>query len=240
MLLEVTNLTKFFDGLSAVRDLSFKVEEGEIVGLIGPNGAGKTTVFSLLSGYYKPTSGKVSFKGHNITGIRPSKICKLGLTRTFQIVQPFPTMSVLENIMVGVFCKIPDLRSARARAEEILQVTEMLPIRDRMAESLTLKQWKMLEIAKALGTNPSLLLLDEVLAGLNATETTEALKLIRKVREYGITILMVEHVMQAIMALSDRVIVLQYGEKIAEGTPDEVTKDEAVIKAYLGNDFMTM
>lgn len=238
--LEVKNLTKSFGGLRAVNDLSFEINEGEIVGLIGPNGAGKTTAFNLVSGYYRPDEGQVSFKGENITGLRPSRICRRGVTRTFQKVQPFFAMSVLENIMVGAFSRNNDVKASLKKAEEVLKITEMTLLRDQLGESLTLEQWKRLEIARALATSPSLLLLDEVLAGLNATEVTESLHLIKKIRGQGVTILMVEHVMQAIMALSDRIIVLDYGEKISEGLPDQVTRDEKVIKAYLGEDFLTM
>ena len=239
-LLEVNGLTKSFGGLTAIIDLSFQVREREILGLIGPNGAGKTTAFNLISGYYRPDRGQVFFKGENITGIKPSKICKRGLTRTFQKVQPFLHMTVMENVMVGAFNQCNQTNKAMEMAQEVLEITDMVGIKDRTGESLTLGQWKKLEIAKALSTEPSLLLLDEVLAGLNATEVVDSLQLIRKIRDQGVTILMVEHVMQAIMAISDRIIVLNNGEKIAEGLSQEVTQDEEVIKAYLGVDFLAM
>ncbi|MGA3172903.1 MAG: ABC transporter ATP-binding protein [Syntrophorhabdales bacterium] len=239
-ILDVRGISKAFGGLLAVNDTSFYVNEGEIVGLIGPNGAGKTTVFHLISGYYRPDRGAVFFEEQDITGKRPSKICKLGLTRTFQKVQPFPTMTVLENVLVGCLGRFGRIRDARVKALEVLEITELVKIKDRMGESLTLGQWKLLEIAKALATDPSLLLLDEVLAGMNGAEVMEALILIRQIKDRGVTILMVEHVMQAIMALSDRIVVLANGAKIAEGSPQDVTQNEHVIKAYLGDDFLTM
>lgn len=240
MLLDVRGISKVFGGLLAVSNVSFQVHEGEIVGLIGPNGAGKTTVFNLISGYYRPDRGEVFFKGQRITGQRPSKICRCGLTRTFQKVQPFPNMSVLENVMVGSFSQLNNMKEAREWAREVLEITDLRGIADRMGQSLTPGEWKMLEIARALATNPVLLLLDEVLAGLNATEVTEALRLIRRIKGRGITILMVEHVMEAVMALSDRIVVLANGEKITEGLPQQVTQNEEVIKAYLGDDFLSM
>ena len=237
MLLEVKGLSKNFAGLRAVHHVDFTVEKGEILGLIGPNGAGKTTIFNMISGSLKPNEGRILFKGQDITGLSPPRICLLGITRTFQIVKPLPRLTVLENVMVGVFSKVKDARKARRRALEILEFTEQLPKKDMVASSLTLGEWKKLEVSRALATNPDLLLLDECMAGLNTKEISDAIHLIGKIRERGITIIVIEHVMKAIMSISDRIVVLNHGEKIMEGTPEQVANDPQVIKAYLGEDY---
>ena len=235
-LLVVENLCKTFGGLRAVSNLSFTVQAGSIVGLIGPNGAGKTTVFSLISGFQKPTSGSVSFEGERITALTPDRICYRGLTRTFQIMQSFQKLTTLENVMIGAYVRHPSLAGAKQHA---LTIMEQLGMRDRVGElasSLTLADLKKLEIAKALATTPKLLLLDEVISGLTPTEVDELVGLIRQIRAGGTTIVMIEHVMQAVMALSDSLIVLHHGEMIFGGAPQEAVRNRQVIEAYLGEE----
>jgi branched-chain amino acid transport system ATP-binding protein len=231
MLLEVKGLSKNFAGLRAVHSVDFTVQKGEILGLIGPNGAGKTTIFNMISGSLKPNEGRILFKERDITGLSPPRICLLGITRTFQIVKPLPRLTVLENVMVGVFSKIKDTKKARERALEVLEFTEQLPKKDLVASSLTLGEWKKLEVSRALATSP------ECMAGLNTKEISDAIHLIGKIRERGVTIIVIEHVMKAIMSISDRIVVLNHGEKIMEGTPEQVANDPQVIKAYLGEDY---
>lgn len=235
-LLEVRNLTKSFGGLTAVSDLSFSVAEGEIVGLIGPNGAGKTTTFSLISGFIPPTSGTVIFADKTLTGLKPHQICQLGLTRTFQVVQPFPDMTVLENVMVGAFSRYGRYAEAEAKARQVLERVGLGHKADTLGKELTLLELKRLEIGKALATEPRMLLLDEVAAGLNTVEVEAVLALVRQLSQEGITLLIVEHVMKVVMSLSRRIIVLDFGEKIAEGTPQEVSRNPAVLEAYLGEE----
>lgn len=235
-LLAVENLSKQFGGLTAVHNLSFAVNEGEILGLIGPNGAGKTTTFNLVSGFLVPTSGRIFFRGQRIDGRKPHEICALGLTRTFQIVQPFPDITVLENVLIGAFSRHPSLGSARRKAREVLEQVGLAHKADTLGKNLTLLELKWLEIAKALATEPRMLLLDEVAAGLNPVEIEEVLALVRKLNAEGVTLLLVEHVMQVIMNLSHRIIVLNFGEKIAEGTPDQISHNPQVLEAYLGEE----
>jgi branched-chain amino acid transport system ATP-binding protein len=236
--LEVINMDKNFGGLTAVSDSSFHVKEGEILGLIGPNGAGKTTIFNLITGFLKPDNGAIIFKGEEIQGLEPHEICKKGVTRTFQSAQTFPHMTTLDNVMVGGFIHDRNIANVRKLAFEILDFTGLNEQKDKTAENLTIGDSRRLEIAKALAVKPSLLLLDEVFAGLNATEMEEVIEIIKQIREKGITVFIVEHVMHAVMSLSDRVIVINYGVKIAEGEPQEVTKNEKVIEAYLGEEYM--
>jgi branched-chain amino acid transport system ATP-binding protein len=239
MLLAVDNVSKRFGGLRALNNVSFAVGEGELIGLMGANGAGKTTLFSLIAGNSRPTSGAISFAGMRIDGQRPDVICRRGIARTFQIVRPMRNLSVLENVMIGALFgarRVAAPEEARARAREILVQVGLEGRVDSAASTLTLAGHKRLEIARALATGPRLLLLDEVIAGLNATEALEAAGLISELRRrHGLTVLMIEHVMAALMRLAERLVVLHHGEVIAEGTPDQVTRDARVIDAYLGS-----
>lgn len=238
MILEAKGLTKNFGGLLAVKNVDFKVNKGEILGLIGPNGAGKTTIFNMIGGYFKPTRGSIYFKGIEITKMSPPQICRLGLTRTFQLVKPLPQMTVIENVMVGAFNRVKDPIEARKRAIEILEFTGQIDKKDMKAANLPHGDRKKLEISKALATQPELLLLDECMAGLNSYEILDAIELIKKIRNKGITLIVIEHVMRAIMSISDRIMVLNHGEKIMEGTPEEVANHPEVIKAYLGEGYV--
>jgi branched-chain amino acid transport system ATP-binding protein len=233
-LLEISGLTKRFGGLLAVSQFDLAVEAGEIVGLIGPNGAGKTTVFHLIAGFHAPTSGEIRFKGASLVGAKPHAICRRGLTRTFQIVQPFAGLTVIENVMVGAFNRERDAEAARRSAQEIVDFVGLGRRRDAPARSLTLSDRKRLEIARGLATRPELLLLDEAMSGLNPTEIEAIIGLIRRIHARGVSLLIIEHVMQAIMALSHRLVVLHHGEKLAEGSPAAVASDRRVIEAYLG------
>ena len=233
-LLTVQNLTKKFGGLTAVHDFSLSVEEGEILGMIGPNGAGKTTAFNMISGYYSPNEGNVTFEGREITGNRPDVICKLGLARTFQIVKPFAQLSVLDNVMVGAYNRTNNNNEARQRSMEILDFLGMNDMTHQLAGSLSVAGRKRLEIARVLATEPKMILFDEAMAGLRSRETDEIIELVRQISKQGVALLLVEHVMKVIMSLSDRIVVIHHGEKIAEGEPGEIVNNKAVIDAYLG------
>jgi len=233
--LAVTGLGKSFRGLRAVHDVGFDVPAGAIHALIGPNGAGKTTIFNMIAGVYAPDTGSVTLDGRTISGLRPDQACDAGVGRTFQIVKPFKGLSVLENVTVGALHRRPHLVEARAHAEAILDRLGLHDRRHQLAESLTLPDRKRLEVARALATEPKLLLLDEVMAGLRPTEVDVMVAFLRELNaQSGLTILLIEHVMRAVMALAAEVVVVSYGEKIAEGTPQEITRHQAVLDVYLG------
>ncbi len=235
-LLSLRDVTKHFGGLTAVKSVDLDLPQGEILGLIGPNGAGKTTLFNMISGSFTPSHGRLRFEDHDITRSKPHHICRLGIGRTFQIAKPFARMSVLDNVKVGVFLRIPNAAEAEAKAREVIRMVGLVPHAEKSARTLTTAGRKRLELARALSTGPKLLLLDEVMAGLTPTESIEIVKLIRRIRETGITILVIEHVMKAIMSLSDRVAVLHHGELIAIDTPTAIASDQRVIEAYLGEE----
>ena len=234
--LEVSNLTKNFGGLKAVDNLTFTLNEGDTLALIGPNGAGKTTVFNLITGYYTPTSGKILLNGHSIVGMRPHAIAKLNLSRTFQIVQPFLELSVFENVLVGAFNTVNNMDQAKQIATETLDRVGLSHIGKNKASSITLADRKRLELAKTLATGAKTLLLDEVMAGLTPKETEDIIKLVKSINETGITILLIEHVLKAVVAIATRVIVINHGVMIAEGIPDDVLVNENVVKAYIGKE----
>lgn len=236
-MLEGKGVTKYFGGLAAVSNVDFDVERGEIVGLIGPNGAGKTTLFNLVSAALPTQQGTITFKDIKITGMKSHQICRLGIARTFQSVKIFPNVSVMDNVMLGALFGKSSGKTSNVilkEVEEILDFVGLTPIRDIPAKDLTLVNQKKVEVARALATDPELLLLDEVMAGLNNTEIAETMEMVSKIRDKGITILMIEHVMKAIMNICDRIIVLHHGETIADGTPEEISTSKKVIEVYLG------
>ena len=233
-LLKIQKVSRFFGGIAAIKDVSFEVREGEILGLIGPNGAGKTTLFNVVNGFYRPSRGEVFFQDRKISGLRPHQICQSGLARTFQVVKPLQRMSVLDNVIASSYLRAKDKREAEGIARDCLHFTGLDADRDVISRGLPLGKRKRLEIARALATRPTILLLDESCAGLNATELDESISIIRKIKDRGITIMIIEHHMKVIMAISDRIVVLNYGEKIAEGTPLEIRNNPLVVEAYLG------
>lgn len=241
-MLEVNKVVKRFGGLVAVNEVDFQVKKGEIVGLVGPNGAGKTTLLNVINGIYHPDSGDIKFEGEDITRLRPDQICRRGFGRTFQLIKIFPGMTALENVTAGVIFGKPgmkiSLEEAREKAGEALDFVRFPLSKDTLAKNLNVIQSKLVELARALATKPKILLLDEVTTGLNPREGAEMIELIQNMRKSGITIIQVEHVMRVIMKLCDRIVVLHHGSKIAEGTPKEISTDEEVIKAYLGEKYL--
>ena len=237
-MLNVEKMTKQFGGLRAIDSLDLTIEKCQILGLIGPNGAGKSTAFNCIAGSFGPTSGTITFEGKRINGYKPWNLCKMGLARTFQIVKPFASKNVLYNVTVASFITTNSRRVAEEKALAVLESLNFANKKDTLAGNLTIADRKRLEIAKALATEPKLLLLDEVMAGLRPNEVDEMVDILKSLRDRGVTIFVIEHIMRAIMALSDRIVVIQFGKKIAEGTPQEIANNEAVIKAYLGEDYV--
>jgi branched-chain amino acid transport system ATP-binding protein len=234
-LLQIDGISKRFRGLLAVDRLSFEVEQGGIFAVIGPNGAGKTTLFNMIAGVYTPDSGSIMFAGERISGLSPDRICRRGVGRTFQIVRPFPALSVEDNVIVGALMHRQHVIDARVHAHEVLRRLDLYDKREQRASSLTLPDRKRLEVARSLATDPKLLLLDEVMAGLRPTETDRIVAILRDLnRDTGLTILLIEHVMRAVMALAGRILVLHHGASIAQGPPEDVVRDPAVIHSYLG------
>jgi len=235
--LQAQKLTKSFGGLMALCEVNFEIHQGEIFGVIGPNGSGKTTLFNVITGFLKANSGKVTFTGKDITGLPPHQICRQGIARIFQLVKPFLQLTTLQNVMVGrAYGKDPATHIRKAK-EEVVEILNFVGLGNKievLASQLTMAERKKLELARALAAHPQLLLLDELMAGLNLAETETAMNLVNKIRDSGITVIMVEHIMKAVLGISDRIIVLNAGEKIAEGAPKEVVKNQLVIEAYLG------
>ncbi len=238
MLLEVFDISKWFGGNAVLKHISLTIRRGDVVGLIGPNGAGKTTLFHVISGFYRTKTGHLKFDNTDISRLNPEIICKLGLCRTFQITKPFSNIPVIKNVMIGALSREKSLKGARKKAEEVLEFVGLDDKRNVLARSLTIADRKRLEIARGLATSPRLFLLDEVMAGLNPAELQEMIKLVRQLVDSGITLFIIEHIMGVIMQLSHRVIVLNHGEKIAEGEPSQIAADQEVIKAYLGEEYL--
>lgn len=235
--LEAKDVSMYFGELAALKEINLSVEQGEILGLIGPNGAGKTTFFNCATGFLTCTRGDIFFKGQNITRVPAHRVCHIGICRTFQIVQSFSEMTVLENVMMGAFCRHPNTGNSMRSAQEILDFTGLADKSDQIAGSLTLADQKRIELARTIATEPDLILLDEVMAGLNPSETEEAIELIKKIHQKGLTLIVVEHVMEVIMNISHRIAVFDSGEFIVEGPPEKIVRDERVIQAYLGEEY---
>jgi len=234
VLLDVQSVSKAFGGLQALSSVSFTVGAGEIVGIIGPNGAGKTTLFNVVTGVYAPDRGRVVFRGEDVTGAAPHHVCKLGAARTFQVSKPFAALTVLQTVRIGALNRIPDMAGATAKALEVLELMGLVAKRDEPGRALTVMERKRLEMARALATQPSLLLLDEVAAGLRPNEIQDMIALVRGIAAGGVSVLIIEHVLEAVLRLSGRIVVLNHGEVIAQGRPDELVNDPRVIDAYLG------
>ncbi len=231
------NISKVFGGIEALSDVNLEVDRNSITGVIGPNGAGKTTLFNIMSGALLPSGGEVIFKGKKVSGMGPARVCRLGIARTYQLVRPFSSLSAIENVMIGLGFGRAEPMSKKDRVTEAFRILEMVGLESKInhaAEGLTLVEKKHLEIARALATAPEILLLDEVVSGLNPTEVSRTVETIRQIRESGITVIMIEHILKVVMALCERVVVLNYGVQIAEGSPEEVVSNEAVIEAYIG------
>jgi branched-chain amino acid transport system ATP-binding protein len=237
-ILALHGVTKRFGGLTAVSDVSLTVPAGELLGVIGPNGAGKTTLFNVISGYYRPDRGRVVFAGHDVIGLAPHAICRLGLTRTFQLVKPFGNLSVTDNVMIGALTRIQSIRAARVEARRVVETCGLTAHADARARTLPIGLRKRLEVARALATRPRLLLLDEVMAGLNPTELAAMIELIQRLHGDGLTLIVIEHIMAAMMRLAHRIVVLHHGETLAEGPPAAIAQDRRVVDAYLGEEFV--
>jgi len=236
--LTLERVSKRFGGLTAVREVSLEVRAGDLLGIIGPNGAGKTTLFNVIAGYYRPDGGRVLLDGRDVAGQPPHAICRLGLTRTFQIVKPFGNLSVSDNVMIGALNRLGSVRAARVEAERVIETCGLTAQAGAPAKTLPVGLRKRLEVARALATRPRLLLLDEVMAGLNPAELGGIIELIRRLHADGLTLIVIEHIMAAMMRLAQRIVVLHHGETIAEGTPAEITRDRRVVDAYLGEEFV--
>ncbi|OGL13808.1 MAG: ABC transporter ATP-binding protein [Candidatus Rokubacteria bacterium RIFCSPLOWO2_12_FULL_69_21] len=237
-MLTLERVSKRFGGLTAVREVSLEVRAGDLLGIIGPNGAGKTTLFNVIAGYYRPDGGRVLLDGRDVAGQPPHAICRLGLTRTFQIVKPFGNLSVNDNVMIGALNRLRSVRAARVEAERVIETCGLAAQAGAPARTLPVGLRKRLEVARALATRPRLLLLDEVMAGLNPAELGGIIELIRRLHADGLTLIVIEHIMAAMMRLAQRIVVLHHGETIAEGTPAEITRDRRVVDAYLGEEFV--
>ena len=235
-LLEISDVSKLFGGLGALTHVSFAVNKGEILGLIGPNGVGKTTLFNVVNGFYRSSTGDVFFKGDRISHLKPHQICKMGIARTFQVVKPLQRMTVLDNVIASTFLRARSKAQATEMADEALKFTGLYEDRNHLSKGLPLGKRKKLEITRALATQPEMLLLDESFAGLNPSEQNELITIIREIRSRGITIMVIEHHMKVIMSISDRIVVLTYGQKLAAGTPEQIAHNPEVIKAYLGEE----